>query len=161
MWMLIGIQVWGLASGLIGSIARNAFAFGWRSTNYNWKEHGMALPVTLFTLVQVVAFAASIWVCWWLVVQRGGKLWARLAPWLQRRAAFIAVCVALCALAFCINVFSSGLSALLFWAYGKEVVGEAMMYSSYSTLWVSPFQIAAMIAATLVLARKRLRLAQV
>ena len=160
LWMLIGIQVWGLASGFIFSIARNAYAFGWRQVHYDWKDNGMALPATLFTISQVLAFAASMAFCWWLIDQKGSKIVSRLAPWLRRRGTFVATCIALCLFTMCLNVFSNSLSALLFWAYGREVVAEAVMYSNYATLWVSPFEIAVMIAATLLLMRKRLRLAE-
>src|SRR5690349_2151569 len=34
LWMLIGIQVWGLTSGLIDSIARNGFAYVWRMVEH-------------------------------------------------------------------------------------------------------------------------------
>lgn len=158
LWMLIGIQVWGLASSFTGSIARNALAFGWKNTNYNWKESGMALPVALFALVQVVAVAASVGFCWWLIIRKGGKLGAWFERRLQRRAGFVACGIALCMLSIFVNGFSSGLQALLFWSSEPAILGETMMYSNYSQLIVSPFQVVAMIAATLVLARRRLRL---
>jgi hypothetical protein len=60
LWMLIGIKVWGLASVLMASIARTTFALGWQGIDYNVEAGVMALPVSLFGLVQVLSFAASI-----------------------------------------------------------------------------------------------------
>lgn len=157
LWMLIGIQVWGLTSGLVSSVARNAYAFGWRNLHYDWKTNGIALPVAVFTVSQVLAFAASIAICWWLIIRKGGRLLTRLTPWLRRRPTFIAIFVALCVFALCVNVFSNVLPVLLFWDYGGETVREATMYSSYAQLWVSPFEIAVAVAATLILVRRRIR----
>jgi hypothetical protein len=156
LWMLIGIQVWGLASGLMASIARTTFALGWQGIDYNVEAGGMALPVSLFGLVQVLALAASIGLCWWLIFLKGGAFHARVAPWLQRRATFVACCIAFSVLAVLVKALSSSLTALLVWSSGPKVVGEAMLYSSYSELWVTPFQFAALVAATLVVARRRL-----
>jgi len=156
LWMLVGVQVWGLASGLIDSIARNGFAYGWRYMDHPLKGGGMPVALSLFTLVHVVAFAASIGFCWWLIFRKGGEISARLGPWLQRPLGFFACCIALCAMALLVTAFSETLSALLFRSFGAEVVGQAVMYSSYARLFVVPLQFFVMILVTLLLARKRL-----
>lgn len=153
-WMLIGIQVWNLTSGLIDSIARNGFAYGWTTTG---NRGGSSLAFLLFALVQVFAFATSILFCWWLVVRKGEKISARVAPWLQRRFGFLACWIALCTLALLTSVFSEMLPALTFWSLGPATVQKAVMYGSYSRLLVTPLQLFAMIPATLLLARKRLK----
>jgi hypothetical protein len=158
LWMLVGIQLWGLTSGFITAVARSAFAYYWRNAGYNWGTNDMVFPVTLFTLVNVVAFVASIAMCLWLIVQKGSSLSTRFSPWLMQRSTWIGSCVLLCVIAFCVKVFSSVVPALLFWAYGKDVMENAMIYSNYSLIWVSPFQVVIMIIATLILARKRLSL---
>ena len=55
LWMLIGIQIWGLVAGLTGAVIRNALSWGWAGINYNYKESGLALPIALFSLAQVLA----------------------------------------------------------------------------------------------------------
>ncbi len=158
LWMLIGIQVWGLASILTGSIARNAFAFGWRNINYDWKASGLTLPVTVFALVQIAAIAASVALCWWLIIKKGGRLGAWLERFLQRRFSFAITCAGLCMLTLLVHATSYYLQIRLVLLSGPGIVGETALYSSYSQVVVMPIQVVAMIAFTLFLARKRLRL---
>jgi hypothetical protein len=155
LWMLIGIQVWGLTSRLIDSIARNGFAYGWRTIEHPWRD-GLPLAFSVFTLVRIFAFAASIGLCWWLIFRNGGRISARFGPWLRRPGGLIACCVALCALALLVTAFSESLPALVFRSLGHENVMQAFVYSSYARLFVVPLQFFVMILATLLLARKRL-----
>jgi hypothetical protein len=160
LWMLIGVQIWGLVSGLIGSVARNALTLGWRSP-YN-KESALTFPITLFALAQVLVIAASLIFCWWLVVRKGERLGARLTPLLKRRSTLVATCAGLCLLSLIVYSLSSGMQMVLIRSkfVGLEALNTASLYFSYSRLIVWPIQVVTMIILTLALARKRLRVSQ-
>jgi hypothetical protein len=156
LWMLIGIQAWGLVSNLIGSLTRTAISLGWSSAHYDYKQSGLALPVTLFSLVQVAVLAASIAFCGWLIVRKGPQIGAWLAPWLGRRSTLVATGAGLCLLSVVAGAISFFSHTVLARHLGPETYGATIMYFSYSQLVVGPIQIVGLVAITLILARKRL-----
>jgi len=158
LWMLIGVQVWGLVTGLIGSVARNALLWGCASIHYDYKEHGLTLPIALFSLVQMLVIAASIVFCWWLMVRRGGRLGARLAPLLKRRSTFVATCAGLFLFSLIIYALSHGAEIFLIRSkfVGLDALNSASLYFAYSQLFAWPIQVVTMIVITLMLARKRI-----
>jgi hypothetical protein len=160
LWMLIGVQIWGLVASLTGSVARNALSWGFASINYNYKESGLALPIALFSLVQVLVIATSLILCWWLVVRKGERLGARLKPLLKSRWTLMAGCAGLCLFSLIVLAFSYGMHAVLARYLGAGNYGSTAMYFSYSQLIISPIQVVTMVILTLALARKRLRLSQ-
>src|ERR1043165_5475729 len=157
LWVLIGIQVWGLTSGLIDSLARNGFAYVWRMVEHPWvRTDNLPVALTFFTLAQILAFAASLGFCWWLIYRQGGKISARLGSWLQRRSTFVACGLVLCVVALLVTTFSEFFAVLLFKSYGPDVVMQSLKYTANARLFVTPLQFFAMIVATLMLARRRL-----
>lgn len=158
LWMLVGIQIWGLVASLTGSVVRNALSWGWGSINYNYKENGLTLPIALFSLVQVLVIAASLALCWWLVVRKGEKLGARLTPLLKRRSTLVATCAGLCLFSLIAYALGYVMQAFLARSLGVRTFGSIAIYFSYSQLIAWPIQVITMVILTLALARKRLRL---
>jgi hypothetical protein len=157
LWMLIGLQVWGLVGNLAGSVARNALSWGWGSINYNYKESGPALPIALFSLAQVLVIAASIVLCWWLVVRKGERLGAWLTPLLKRRSTLVAIGTGLSLFSLTVHALNYVMQAFLARSIGVATYGSTAMYFSYSQLITWPIQVVTMIILTLALARKRVR----
>lgn len=159
LWMLIGIQAWSLISTVAGSIALNSLFFGWRSAGYSGEDLGMVLPITLFSLIQMLALAAGVGIAWWLIIRKGQSLGGWFGPLLQRRSSFVACCIGLCVLSFLAYASSVGLQVLVFQSIGPSTAGKIAMYSNVSQkLIVWPVQVVAMAAVTLLLARRRLRI---
>ena len=161
LWMLIGVQIWGLAMDLTGSVARNALSWGWASTNYSYKENGLALPVALFSLTHVLVLAASLVLCWWLVVRKGEKLGARLAPLLLRRSTLIATGTGLCLLLLIARSLSFVMQILLIRSVNIQTYAPMAQCLNYSQFYAWPIQAVTLMILTLAIARKRLPAKQV
>ena len=128
LWMLIGVQIWGLMMSLTGSVARNALSWGWASINYNYKESGLALPIALFSLAQVLVIAASLVLCWWLVVRKGERLGARLTPLLKQRSTLVATCAGLCLFSLIAHGLNYAMQTFLANSVGIATYGSTAMY---------------------------------
>lgn len=154
-WMLIGIQLWGLTSSFTGSMARNGLAFVWSNINYDWKNSGVLLPVTLFALTYLVGIAAALTLCYWLLFRKGQEFAALIGLRLQRKGTFIIYFAGICLLTFCVRCI--GYLPLHLIRLSGSATLEMAMYSSYSQAIVGLLQAALMIAVTLAIARKRFR----
>jgi hypothetical protein len=157
-WMLIGLQVWGFVSGVIGLITRNALYFGLNSAGYDFKSHGHAFPVTLFTLVHLAGFAGSLALCWWLFCRKGQRFDRWLGRLLHRRATLALTFGALCPLSLSITPISWATQYLLVTSLGREKISGIYFSQSISGAIILLITTAALTWLTLFLARKRLRL---
>ena len=156
LWMLIGVQVWGLVTGIVNSLTRNALIFGWSGTNQFGQDISLALPVTVSVLAQVLAIAASIALCWWLIVGNGQRIGKWIGSLLEARSSLILLAAGLSVLWLVGNLLS--VAGNIIWArtLSPGQFGRMSMGLSLSLAIVTPVQIIAMIVLTLVLARKRL-----
>ena len=155
LWMLIGIQAWGLVSNVIISVARTGLLIGWRSTEYHPGESSLAIPITVFSLVQVLAMAASIALCWWLVVRNGPRFDRWLSPWLRRRSTLFAACAGLCMVVLASRCLYAVVTVFMARFLPPEAFRSTALYTSYSGLISVPVQVVTMIAITVFLVRKR------
>ena len=158
LWMLIGVQVWGLVSGVVSSVVRGALSFGLAGANFDFTSHGRAIPVVLFTLVQLLAIVGSLAICWWLIVRKGQNFGAWIGRLLQRPVTLAVTCGLLCVLSLAIWTVSHGIHMLLLRFTSVRVFGEISTSLAYSSLFVWVTQVAALLTLTLLLARKRLRM---
>lgn len=157
-WMLIGYQVWLFISGVIGLGAHNALLFGLNGVGYNFKAHGYAIPVTLFTLVQLAGFGGSLAICGWLFCRKGQRFGWWLGRLLQRRTTWALTFVALYVLYFSINLANQGIYYLLINSIGREKMIELSVSQGYSHLLTRLLTVAIFTWLTLFLANKRFRL---
>jgi len=157
LWMLVGIQLWGLISGLTEAVASTALVFGWGIMQFD-VPNSMAFPVVFFTLVRLVALAASLTICWWGICKQSGRSGPRITQWLKRPSAFIMAFVGLLVLTLLIKGFLGLLPALVGARYfGPASFGRLTMSSNLARLFVTSLQLLVMIAVTFVLVRKKLR----
>jgi hypothetical protein len=158
-WMLMGNQVWAFISGAIGLVTGNALLLGLHGVGYDFKSHGHAILVALFTLVHLAGFAGSLALCWWLFYRKGQRFGRWLNRLLYRRATWVLAFVTLYLLSLSIPLISGGAVTLLFTAFGRETVGEIVLPESYSSIIMHVTTPVVFIGLTLFLARKRFRLA--
>ena len=158
-WMLMGNQVWAFISGAIGLVTGNALLLGLHGVGYDFKSHGHAILVALFTLVHLAGFAGSLALCWWLFCRKGQRFGRWLNRLLYRRATWVLAFVTLYLLSLSIPLISGGAVTLLFTAFGRETVGEIVLPESYSSIIMHVTTPVVFIGLTLFLARKRFRLA--
>lgn len=157
LWMLIGVQVWGLVSGLVGSISTGAVSLGLIRGNFDFAGHGSTLPALLFALARLLTVAGSLTLCWWLVVRKGPGLGSRIGRFLEGRMKLAVICSTLFLVSAAGSLLSSGPSMLLSKLAGIQTYGSLMASRSYADLFGWPMQTATFIALTLILARNRQR----
>ncbi len=159
-WMLIGYQVWSFVSGAIGLVTGNALLLGLHGVGYDFKSHGHAILVALFTLVHLAGFAGSLALCWWLFNQKGQRFSLWLGRLLHRRATWVLTFVTLYLLSLSVPLMTGGTLALLIKAVGQETLGEIILPQSYSSIIMHLTTPIVFIGLTLFLARKRHRACQ-
>lgn len=83
LWMLIGLQVWGLVSAAVGSVSNSALSLALVSGGFDFKAHGKIIPAILFSVAQLLAIGGSLAICRWLIVFRGKRLGSKLGEFLH------------------------------------------------------------------------------
>lgn len=157
LWMLIGVQVWGLVSGLAGSLTSGAVSLGLIGGNFDFAGHGSTVPVLLFALARLLALAGSLALCRWLVVGKGPALGSWIGRFLDGRTKIALMCGALFLLTAAASLLSFGPASLLSRLAAPQTFGSVTVSRSYAEFFSWPIQTATLIALTLILARKRLR----
>jgi hypothetical protein len=158
LWMLIGIQVWGWVVGLVSSLSSSALSFGLIGSGFNFATHGPALPTVLFALVRVLAFAASLALCWWLIVRQGNTLGSYVGRFLHRRRSLVLLVGVLSLISLVGSGVGFGPMILLLKFVNPSTNGELALSTQYANMFASLAQTVALIAITLLLARQRLRM---
>jgi hypothetical protein len=155
LWMLIGIQIWGLVHSFLWSISRSAMSFGLIAGDFDFAPY-RTLPTILFALVQLIAFAGSLALCWWLIVRKGQNFGSLIERYLHRRASLVAVCGVLCLISLLISALGDG-SQLLLLKF-NDMRAATLPVTWYSFFFLKAVQVCVLLILTLILARKRLRL---
>lgn len=158
LWMLIGIQVWGFVSGLVGSISGGAVTLGLIGGNFDFAAHGQTLPVLLYALVHLLAVAGSLAICWWLIVRKGQCLGSRIDRFLDGRMTLAVICGTFCAVSLAGSALCYGSTMLLPRLADQRTYGSVIISQTNSYLFGWAIQTGTLIVLTLILARKRLRL---
>ena len=154
LWMLVGIQLWGFVTGLV-TLARGLLGFGLTGLGFDFGAHSPMVPMSLFALVQVLALGGSVAFCAWLLAGSGRELLRRLASSLQRRGTTVAVGVAIGVVLLVGQALPVACQALLLSHLGPGTAGRIFASASYASALMGIVQMAALLALTLVLARRR------
>lgn len=160
LWMLIGVQVWGLVSGFISSISSGAISLGMIGLNFDFAAHGRVLPVFLFALVRVLAIPGSLALCWWLIVRKGQGWGFRLERLLHRPAALTLFCILLGLAWLAVSTVGYGSTVLLMKLADMRTFGEVTVSIQYANMLGWIIQVVTLLVLTLVLARRRTRLSR-
>ena len=160
LWMLIGIQVWGFVTGMVGSAIRGAVSFALIGTGYDFTTHGRVIPAALYVLATLLGFAASMAVCWWLIYRRGSSLGEWAANLLQRHRLWYLTLTVVCGLSLLSPVMSYGMTILQLKVTDMHKFAEISRSQQYS--WIASYvvQTTTLVILTVLLARKRLRLSR-
>ncbi|MBC8097473.1 MAG: hypothetical protein H7Y43_16835 [Akkermansiaceae bacterium] len=155
LWMLIGLQVWGLLSGFAASAAQSAAFFGFKHWGGLQSDNFVASAMFL-VVFHILCLAGSVGLCWWLL-KRNGKTFARLArKCLGGRSALLITAVTLCSLSLSVTGAHYVMNAFQAMSVGPDEFGKFAMYRQWSALIMVAIQPAIFVALTLFLARKRL-----
>jgi hypothetical protein len=160
LWMLLGIQVWGLVSGFLNEAGRVTMTAGLHRFNDS-KALGVVLPTVVFGAVNLLAFGASVGICWWLIARKGDSIRAKIVPRLQGRGGFITLGLLFCLFALSAKLSSLFLATFAYRLFPPGTIGEGMMYwqGGYPFMVVALLKGAAFIVVTLLLLRRQLRVA--
>jgi hypothetical protein len=162
LWMLIGVQVWAFVSSMT-AISQTEMLFWLNRTNFNF-THGLTMPVVLAVLLGVLGFALSLGLCWWLIVQKGEGL--HVGGLLHRQRTLKVAYAVLCMLPLLTYIITSkyaeSLTTQILQAKssGDSNFTQLIITWQYSLSINFFVQTAALIALTLFLARKRLRMSR-
>jgi hypothetical protein len=80
LWMLVGIQVWHVASGIAG-FGRNALAISIQGAITELGMREMSIFMVVGSVVWFAVFAGTIWLCWWFLFKKGDAI----AEWIGTR----------------------------------------------------------------------------
>lgn len=153
LWMLVGIQCWGLVYGLAGTLLRSAVFFG--LVHYDFSTYGRTIPTMLFLLANLSSLAASLIGCWWLFFRHGSTIGGWLSGYLSRRSTWQ---LGLFGTAFWVLSFwlNFGMTLLQFKLVAAEKFGPIASSQSYTWAAGSFVQVLTFLILTIVIARKQL-----
>jgi hypothetical protein len=160
LWMLVGIQVWGLV-GTIAHFATDAAVLG-GLTGLGYKfQHSSPyssanlFAAALFGLANSLALAACIAGCWWLV-RRKEDTAHNVAVKALRRPVLLGVAVSVLFLAFTLGTVVE--MPLMLRYYSLQAIGNISMAQSLARFVLMPLEMLAFVVLTIVLFRRRFRL---
>lgn len=78
-WMLVGLQLWRFVNGFLNQVAAVFFTVTGYLNNLSLGVAGRPAQVVL-SLSNLAAMAASLWLCWWLIMRKGPAA----ADWISR-----------------------------------------------------------------------------
>lgn len=158
LWMLVGIQLWGFVSLCLAAFAPKLLALGLVGLNFDFSAHSPMVPMSLFALAQLLALAGSVGLCWWLLAGSGRGLIRWMASLVQHRPMLVALGVVL-GVGWLVGAsLPNAAQMFLRSRVNPTTAGQIYMPMAVAGAFVGAFQSAALLALTLVLARRRFRL---
>lgn len=155
LWMLLGVQIWALVFGTANSLSRVLLTFGLQGATFSSQQNILALPVSLFVLVQLGAFAGSLALIWWLFTRKGGKIGKFLGEYWRYRGTLAVTCIVLGGMA--IAYPSSAFLQMALIHFSDINVANMVLHSqALAGVIALTLQIIALVTLTLFIARKRL-----
>lgn len=164
LWMLVGIQAWGLVCGLshavgdaavLGSLAGLGYNYqpSFRGT-FPWADQSL-LPAALLLLAHLLALAGGVGVCWWLALRKEHTVRERIAKAL-RRPVLAGLCLVVLSMLFAsVSIFEVQLFQRF---YSQTQFGTIITSKTLAAVIFSPLQVIGMVAFTVLLLRRRFRL---
>jgi hypothetical protein len=159
LWMLVGIQVWGLMN-TISYVVDTAVLGGLAGFGYHFPRAyplpaGSVFAAALFGLTNLLVLAVCVAACWWLVRRKENTAHAALVRALRRPVLLgVAVTMLLLVISF-VAMFEL---PLVYKLYTPEAVGNIALAKSFGHLVLVPLQTLTFVVLTVVLLRRRLRL---
>jgi len=160
LWMLVGIQGWQLVNGLLNLFSQNAALFAMRGLAFHFASGGVALPVTVFCAAGLIGLIGTVWFGWWLC----GRQSDRINVWLRKVsqslgasfAAFIIMCVAL------LSTHAIGILLVILRTMNTPAAeyGQMVISAQYASYIMLAIQTATLVALTLFLIHKRMRVSE-
>lgn len=151
-WMLIGWLTWNVVSSFIRTATSVALAFGWKMANYDTSVHGLALPVVLFSLVELIGFAGGLTFSWWLLTRKVRKMGNWLQPFLREPLTVAISCAFLWAVMFVPGFLQEAFIRHYGMVAGFKVIEPIRLSQGITSL----IEVLAMVIITLLFARRRL-----
>jgi hypothetical protein len=162
LWMLVGIQLWGLVSAVSTFITRSGFALGLAVSKHSFPHEfnigDFALPGAIYALIQMATIAAGVAFCWWLMSQKGRWIGRWVGSSISRRSTLIVTCVGLCLILLVVQALNYGFTIIFLKYISMEAFRINAACSQLSLLILWPIQTVVMMGVTLILVRKHFRL---
>ncbi len=163
LWMVVGVQVWGLVVLLSHAAADGAVLGGLAGLGYKfphsalpWTSH---LPTaTAFGLANVLALAGCVAGCWWLA-RRKESTARQVAAKALRRPVLLGLAASV--LVLTVSMVGSAEWSLLAQFYGPEALGNIATAQALSRMVLILLQTLGFVVLTIVLLRRRFRVSHV
>ena len=159
LWMLVGIQVWGLLATVSHLAADAAVLGGLTGLGYRFRQFyplsvGGVFAAALFGLANLAVLAGGVAGCWWLMRRKETSFHQATVKAMQRP---VLVGLALSLLLLVIALAPAAQWALVQKCYAREAAGNIAMARAFSGLVFGPLQTLAFVVLTIMLFRRRLR----
>jgi hypothetical protein len=158
LWMLVGIQLWWFVSTCLVAVAPALLALGLLGLNFDFNAHSPMVPMSLFALAQLVALAGGVGLCGWLLARSGRGRFRWLASLVQHRPTLVALGVGLGVVLLVGASLPSAAQMFIRSRVNPTTAGQIYMPMAAAGAFLHAFQIAGLLALTLVLIRRRFRL---
>ena len=161
LWMLIGIQGWGLLGSIAHVVSNVAVLGGLTGVGYMFPHSadyssGNLFAAALFALAHLLALTACIAGCWWLVRRKEDTAHKAAVKALQRP---VLLGLGLCVFLLTISLSSSVVWRLLvFKYYAPEAIGSIAIAQSLGLFPLTLLQTLAFVVLTIILFRRRVHL---
>jgi hypothetical protein len=160
LWMLVGIQVWGLVTSFSRVAADAAVIGGLAGFGSSFPQAypfstGGVLAAALFGLVQLLALAGCVTGCWWLVRRKENAVHYAVVKALRRP---VVLGLVVTVILLVISLIPTAIYPLMHKLYSPEVIGRVALAKTIGWLILSPLQTLAFVVLTIVLLRRRVRL---
>lgn len=154
LWMLLGIQLYGLVLGVARGLTIAVVGVG--SMGYGFNADRLVGPVIVSGLVYLALLTACIAGCAWLLVNLVPRLAARLGRSRRPGVALAGTGLVLWPLAVVLSHANAAVSMVLSRFMDRAMFGAATLSYAYSTTVIGIVLSAVLLVVLLVLARRRL-----
>lgn len=155
LWMLVGIQVWGLVAGLSSSLSTSAVSLGLMGARFDFASHGLIIPSSLLAVVHLLSLGVSLYGCWWLVVRKGPGLVRMFDQSIQRRARLVLLGLGLVGASLAASMFRATSWVWVARACNPETLARLSQSVSAANLVLWAVQTLGLLSLTIMLARRR------
>jgi hypothetical protein len=158
LWGLIAIQVWNWVGIFSATLASNFVLSNFSRFSYDLGVHGVAIPVGLLTLANLLGFVGSLGLGWWLIRRFRQALRLGVKAALRTRGTFVLTVAVIFLL--CLVVAFLGLATRLMPYPNEQVAAMYSLYMAFSSNLMMAIKTIALATLTVFFAQKRLRLRQ-
>jgi len=159
LWMLVGVQVWGLLCTIAGLVTNAAVLGGLAGLGYKFQHTARPysdnlFPAAMFSLANLLALVACVAGSWWIVRRKEDAVSKAAAKSLQHPV-LLGLAVSLLFVAFTLSSTLLQMPLMSLY-YPIEAIGNISMARALASFVLGPLQTLGFVVLTIMLCRRRL-----